>query len=112
MACTLAICTDVAADFEGTIGATFEIAVNSSSGTATLNYALYNGIGLTSGPWRFVIAANVNTENVNVLTLVTESTVMGDRISITEVTNGCTLVLDAFNYTPSLAPDGLEIKGL
>jgi hypothetical protein len=107
MACTLAICTGVDADYQGPIGASFEIAVASSSGTATLNYALYAGTALTSGPWKFTIASGVK-----VLTLVVESAVMGDRISIKEVTNGCNQVLDAFNYTPSLAPEGLELKGL
>ncbi|MGF7179118.1 hypothetical protein [Tunturiibacter psychrotolerans] len=107
MACTLAICSSAEADYQGATGANFEIAVSSSSGTATLNYARYNGAGLTSAPWTFAIAADVN-----VLTLVIESTAMGDRISINEITNGCKKVLDAFDYTPSLAPEGLEIKGL
>jgi len=107
MACTLAICTGVDADYQGATGASFEIAIDSSSGTATLNYALYAGTALTAGPWKFTIAAGIK-----VLTLVIESTKMGDRISIKEVTNGCNQVLDAFNYTPSLAPEGLEIKGL
>lgn len=107
MACTLKICPGVDADYQGTTGASFEIAVNSKSGTATLNYALYNSTGLTAGPWKFTIAAGVK-----VLTLVIESIVMGDRISITEVTNGCSKVLDAFDYMPSNAPEGLEIKGV
>ena len=107
MACTLAVCIGADADYQGATGASFEIAVSSSSGTATLNYALYNGTGLKAGPWKFTIAAGVK-----VLTLVIESTVMGDRISINEVTNGCNQVLDGFDYTPSLAPEGLEIKGL
>lgn len=107
MACTLAICTSVDADYQGPTGASFEIAIDSSSGTATLNYAQYAGTALTAGPWKFMIAVGVN-----VLTLVTESTQMGDRISIKEVTNGCNQILDAFNYTPSLAPEGLKIKGL
>jgi hypothetical protein len=107
MDCTLAVCTGVDADYQGAAGASFEIAVTSPSGTATLNFALYNGTGLTAGPWKFTIAPGVK-----VLTLVIESTVMGDRISINEVTNGCSQVLDAFDYMPSLAPEGLEIKGL
>jgi hypothetical protein len=97
----------VDADYQGATSASFEIAVTSSSGTATLNYALYNGTGLTAGPWKFTIASGVK-----VLTLVIESIVMGDRISINEITSGCSQILDAFNYTPSLAPEGLEIKGL
>jgi hypothetical protein len=107
MACTLAFCTGVDADYQGTAGSSFELAINSSSGTATLNYALYAGTALTAGPWKFTVAAGVK-----VLTLVTESTQMGDRISIMEVTKGCNQILDAFNYTPSLAPEGLEIKGI
>ena len=107
MACTLAVCTGVDADYEGKTGAPFEIAVSSSSGTATLNYALYDGIGLTFGPWKFQVAAKVK-----VLTLVIESLTMGDRISILEITGGCSQVLDAFDYTPSFGPEGLEIKGL
>ncbi len=107
MACTLSTCNGVDADYQGATGGSFEIGVGSTSGTATLNYALYAGTALTSGPWKFTIVSGVK-----VLTLVTESTVMGDRISITEVTNGCNQVLDAFTYTPSLAPEGLEIKGL
>ena len=107
MACTLSICSGADADYQGATGGSFEIAIDSSSGTATLNYALYAGTSLTSGPWKFTIASGVK-----VLTLVVESTVMGDRISLKEITNGCNQVLDAFNYTPSLAPEGLEIKGL
>lgn len=107
MPCTLEICTNVDADYQGLTGASFEIAVDSTSGTATLNYALYAGTSLTAGPWKFTVAAGVK-----VLTLVIESTQMGDRISVKEVTSGCSQILDAFNYTPSLAPEGLEIKGL
>jgi hypothetical protein len=107
MACTLSICTGVDADYQGAAGDLFEIAIRSSSGTATLNYALYAGTALTAGPWKFTVAPGVK-----VLTLVIESTVMGDRISINEVTNGSSQVLDAFHYSPSLAPEGLEIKGL
>jgi hypothetical protein len=107
MACSLAICPTAEADFQGTTGAAFEVAISSTSGTATLNYARYNGTDLSVGPWKFTIATGVK-----VLTLVIESTVMGDRISINEVTDGCSQVLDAFDYTPSDGPDGLEIKGL
>ncbi len=107
MACTLAVCAGADADYQGQTGASFEIAVSSTSGTATLNYALYNGKGLTAGPWKFTIASGVK-----VLTLVIESTAMGDRISVKEITNGCNQVLDAFDYTPSIAPQGLEVKGL
>jgi hypothetical protein len=107
MACTLSVCTGSDADYQGTTDASFEISVSSPSGTATLNYALYNGKPLTVGPWKFNVAAGVK-----VLTLVIESTVMGDRISIKEITNGCNQILDAYDYTPSLGPEGLEIKGL
>jgi len=107
MACVLALCTGADADYQGAQNVTFEVAISSTSGTATLNYALYNNVAKTTSPFSFSIAAGVN-----VLTLVIESTVMGDRISIDEVTGGCSQVLDAFNYTPSGGPDGLEIKGL
>jgi hypothetical protein len=107
MACVLTLCTTADADYQGAQNATFEVAVSSTSGTATLNYALYNGVAKTTSPFSFTIAANVN-----VLTLVIESTVMGDRISVNEVTDGCNQVLDAYNYTPSGGPDGLEIKGI
>jgi len=107
MACALAVCTTGDADYEGNTGDSFEIAITSSSGTATLNVARYNGTNFTTAPWKFTIAGNVN-----VLVLVIESTVMGDRVSINEVTSGCNQVLDSFHYSPSLAPEGLEIKGL
>ena len=110
MACTLSVCTGSDADYQGATGASFEISISSISGTATLNYALYNGTALTVGPWKFNVAAEVN--KVKVLTLVIESTVMGDRISIKEITNGCSQILDAYDYTPSLGPEGLEIKGI
>ena len=107
MACTLSVCPGVEADYQGATGASFEIAVTSSSGTATLNNALYNGTALTAAPWKFEIAAGVK-----VLTLIIESTQMGDRISINEVTNGCSQGLSAFNFNPSDAPQGLGIKGV
>jgi hypothetical protein len=107
MACTLAICTTADADYQGATGVSFEIDISSSSGMATLNYALYNGKALTVGPWKFTIV-----KGVQVLTLVIESTQMGDRISINEITNGCNQVLDAYDYTPAGAPEGLEIEGL
>jgi hypothetical protein len=107
MACTLSVCPGVEADFQGATGAPFEIAITSESGTATLNFALYNGTSLTAAPWKFTIASGVK-----VLTLIIESTVMGDRVSINEVTDGCNQVLDAFHFVPANAPEGLEIKGL
>ncbi len=107
MSCVLAVCPTAEADLQGTQDATFEVAISSKSGTATLNYALYNKVSKTTAPFSFVIA-----KGVNVLTLVVESTVMLDRISVNEVTDGCSQVLDAFNYDPSNGPDGLEIKAL
>lgn len=107
MACTLAACPTAEADYQGTINATFEVSVSSSSGTATLNFARYNGINLTSSPWKFTVASGVN-----LLTLVIESTVVGDRISVNEVTDGCNQTLDGFAFSPSGAPEGLEIKGI
>jgi len=107
MACVLSVCSSAEADYQGSKGSTFEVAVSSTSGTALLTYALYNGKGLTSAPFQFTVASGIN-----VLTLVVVSLTMGDRISISEVTTGCSQVLDAFNYTPSSPPDGLEIKGI
>lgn len=107
MACTLAVCTTADADYQGATSAPFEISVTSTSGTATLNLARYNGTNFTAAPWKFTVASGVN-----LLTLIIESTVMGDRISINEVTDGCSQVLDSFNFSPSSAPEGLEIKGL
>ncbi len=107
MACILSVCPSADADYQGTNGSTFEVGVSSTSGTAILSYALYNGTGLTTAPFQFKVVAGVN-----VLTLVVVSLSMGDRVSIDEVTAGCSQVLDAFNYTPSQPPDALEIKGL
>ena len=108
MPCVLTVCTTFEADYDAPIGSTVTIDIDSSTDTAILVFARYNGVSKTSAPWTFPIVAGVKT-----LAYVAESSTPGDRINLLEVCGGGkTNVLRSFFYSPTSSPDSLAVQGL
>jgi hypothetical protein len=106
MACNLSKSTDPSADYVGKIGATVQLKVTGTQGSAVIVAGRYAGQDLAA-PWQFQVKAGVNF-----LILLVENSVPRDWTTIQEdCGSGAQQTLREYRYDPYGASQSFEILG-